>query len=53
MKQIGKEISDSKKYDIILNKLSQVLTKDDLQSFIEALIINNGIEKGIEPLWAK
>ncbi len=52
IKQFAKSISDAKQYDIILNKFSGIITWSNFESFTEELI-DNGIKKGVEPLWAR
>jgi len=37
---------------MIIKKLSEVISKDDILNFIE-ILTENGIKKGVEPLWAK
>jgi hypothetical protein len=51
-KQLAKAIADTKQYDVIMQKLSTIMTADQLESFVQALM-ENGIKKGVEPLWAK
>ena len=51
-KQLAKAIADTKQYDIVMQKLSTVMTADQFESFLQVLL-ENGIQKGVEPLWAK
>jgi len=52
IKSLAQSIADAKQYDMIIKKLSEVISKDDILNFIE-ILTENGIKKGVEPLWAK
>jgi hypothetical protein len=51
-KQLARDIADSRQYDIVMQKLATIMNADQLQNFVEALA-ENGIQKGMEPVWAR
>jgi hypothetical protein len=52
IKELAKALSDAKKYDDIILKLSEWISEDDIIEFIE-ILSENGIKKGVESIWTK
>jgi len=51
-KELANAFVDARQYDIIIDKLSEIITEDIVYNFIEALL-DNGINKGIDVIWAR
>ena len=51
VKELARALADARQFDIIIDKLSQFIGENQVNSFVEALI-ENGIDK-IVPTWAR
>lgn len=48
--KLSKAITDAKNFDVIINKLSEIMTAESVEKYIQTLI-EYGLLKGVDNIW--